>query len=775
MRNLIELFILFSIFSFSITGSYGQREISGKVMDFDTGKPIKDVTVKVRGFNGFALTDSLGEYQLSIPDTIKSIEFSDLSQRKIQKVEMLNPNRINLYFTSIEMDLFEMTLEELMDMEVTTVSKKSQSISKAPAVVTIIKQNQIENYGVKTLTELMTYIPGFSVKDTYWKRQIVTSRGVTMSLYNDKILMLVNGIPAYGAAAMEHFLDLIPITSVKQIEVIRGPGSTLYGTNAFSAVINVITKDGKAGKDFSAYAGVGSFETKESGFSFSDNVGEFIYHLGATYHDDDGYKKKDILDEDGNTNDMIYEFDNSNLFTSISFRDFTVNAGYLYQRWAKFGPLPRFWAGHNNHLGAGGRAYHDKYFVNGMFSKDINEKLDVKFSLHYDFIDKQIDIGQFGLNIYQYTIQAIDTTTVPDYYRFGGQLYQAEAQLHYQLAEHHSLIVGFSGESRETRNLADLYTDLNGSLMFEGSTQELPFAVNDFGGYAQFDGELGKLGYVAGIRYSYLGVSEKAYLTPRAGLVYNVSGSTSIKALYGNAFRGPGPQEQYYKVPILIYGLDAIDKGLEPEQINTFELAVDQKFLKRYKIRANAFMLNINELINRRPATQAEIQLIDPNLPSTLIYDNLGDKDITGFEIELNGYPTDNLNFWGNISYKDGEVLNEDTVTFDYLPFVEKITANGGISLKLFKSLTIAPNYQYVGERKGELSSDPGTTQSVDAYGIMNLVIINEINKQLKLQLNLKNLLDEEYYYPEDIRQNILKIPGGPGRFVYITLKYNMQ
>lgn len=724
--------------------------------------------------NLFLLLFVLGVISLmaQIPDSTKLKKVED--KEIYQKTDDGN-------FEKVDGNLYEMDLASLLDMEVSTVSKKSQNISQAPAIVSIITQEQIEMYGVETLTELMTYVPGFSVKDTYWKRQIVTARGISMSLYNDKILMLINGVPAYGAAAMEHFLDLMPITSISRIEIIRGPGSTLYGTNAFSAVINVITKNGNDDERNYGYVTVGSHGTKETGIGISDNIGEFKYHFGATFKDQEGYQKDSVIDEYGAKSSILYEHDNYNIFGSGAYKGFMVNAGMLTQKWSKFGPLPGFNFGNNGHIGAGSRAYHDKYFANLIYEKSFKDKWNIKGSFHYDFVDKQSDLGQFGRVIYQVVTGAIDSTvqmTDPDYYRFSGYLTQEEVQIGYAMNDKLNFMAGFSAEQRTTTHLADLYTDLNGEKLYEGSTSTLPLTINDMGGYFQVDGKFGILGYVAGIRATYLGISEKWYMTPRAGLVANVTESTSIKLLYGNAFRGAGPQEQYYKVPILIYGLDAIGGGLEPEQINTFELAFDQKILDRYKVRVNGFMLDIIDLINRRPATAQEIQIIDPNLPSTMIYDNLGKKKIQGVELELTGYPTDYISFWANLSYKDGEMLNDDdSVTCDYLPFIEKTTANAGVSFKLFnKKLTISPNFQYVGERSGTLVTDTtNTIQTIDAYSLINCSISYKFNNNLTTSITLHNITDEEYFYPEDVRRKILTIPGGPGFGAFVKLKYTFN
>ncbi len=698
---------------------------------------------------------------------------------------------LNSYSQEDTTNLFDMDLEALMNLEITTASKTAQTISEAPAIVTVITSKQIQEYGVLTLTELMTYVPGFTVADSYWKRQMVTARGVKMTLYNDKILMLINGIPAYDAAALEHYLDVIPITSVDKIEIIRGPGSTLYGTNAFSAVINIITKDGEKSTGFDAYLMGGSFATREVGFSVSDKFNNFSYHFGTTMKDNDGYRKYEVADEYTNTNfapthpfysyvsrlpkkhTLVYEHDNHNYFANLKYKDFSLQSGYMYQKWAKFGPLPAIIFSNNGNTASGGRAYQDKFYVNLIFDKELSEKLSTKVTFHYDWMDKQSDIGNFGEAIYKKLLNIIDTTTPNDFYRFSGYLYQLEAQARYSFNQYANIIAGATYESRTTTHLADLYSDLDGYLLFEGSTRKLPFSIDDIGAYLQVNGKIWKLGYTAGIRMSVLGMNEKTYITPRVGLVYGFAENSSIKLLYGEAFRGAGPQEGFYKVPILIYGPDAVGGSLKPERIRTYEVAWDQTITNRYKIRLNGYYLNVFDIIQRRDATQEELNIIDPNMTATKIYDNLGEQEIMGLEAEVHAYPTDYLSFFANYSYKEGKIFEGDSTVSDYIPFMENHTFNGGFTLSIFnKRLSISPNYQYVGERKGTLISKPDSIFSVDAFGLLNVNVSYKASEKVTISLIARNITDEMYFYPEDVRRNIPVIPGGPGASAFVKLHY---
>jgi len=709
--------------------------------------------------------------------------------------------------TSTGEDLFDVDFNQLLNMEVTTASKKSQSISEAPAIITVITEDQIKEYGVNSLSELMSYVPGFTVQDAYWKRNIITARGIKQTLYNDKILVLLNGVPTYDAMAMEHYLDFIPIASVKRIEIIRGPGSTLYGTNAFAAVINIITKDADNNPGLYAYQKYGSFNTTETGINFAQKFGKISVNLGGTYTNRDGYTKKNVVDNKGDTSDIKYKFRNANIFANITYSDekvgsISLQTGAMTQIWTKFGPTPTHIFGVNGDLENGGLTHYKKFYANLIWEKHFSDKFSTKFITHYNNADNFVEVGQFGWRLFSTAgaLQLIDSTEMNpnrSFIRFSGNIFQEELQVNYSASKMFNLIGGVVSERRITTHLSDVYGYYYGTPLYGGSTLDdgrvkHPIEINDMGGYVQADGKFDfGLGYVAGIRLTRLGIDGNTYITPRGGLVYNINDNISVKALYGQAFRSPGPHEQYYKVPRVVYGPDIIGKSLKPEKISTTELAADIAIASKYKLRINGFMNTIEDIISRR-GTSPEDTIINPEVANALIYDNLGKQHISGGEIEIIGYPSDFLSFWANASYKTGtfdtkNAAGQDT-TLSFIPYMEHITANAGIAVKPIKNINISPNIQYVGERTGYLKVDKYYQHPIKIapYMLLNMRIAYRISDNVSIELSARNLLDKNYVYPEEVRREAqgsnvdangnpipVVIPGGPGRAFYGTIRVN--
>lgn len=143
---------------------------------------------------------------------------------------------VNPFAETDESELFRLD-EEL----VTVASRYAQTVREAPSIVSLVTADQIRERGYRTLSELLRDLPGVYVWKSPEGRDLVAFRGV-VAPDNNKVLLLVDGVPWYDGVYTHAFIDeYLPIGHVRQVEVIKGPGSAIYGTNAFAGVINVVT------------------------------------------------------------------------------------------------------------------------------------------------------------------------------------------------------------------------------------------------------------------------------------------------------------------------------------------------------------------------------------------------------------------------------------------------------------------------------------------------------------------------------------------------------
>src|ERR1051325_122792 len=187
-------------------------------------------------------------------------------------------------------DLTELDIEALMNLEGTSVSKKAERSSEAAAALYVITAEDIQRSGVTTIPDALRLAPGVSVAQVDANKWAVGVRGFT-NLLNDKLLVLMDGrsvyTPLFGGVfwdAQDTMLD-----DVDRIEVIRGPGGTLWGANAVNGVINIITKSAKDTQGGLLTAQGGTQDRGEGAARYGGKLGDdFYYRVYAKYFNRDG-------------------------------------------------------------------------------------------------------------------------------------------------------------------------------------------------------------------------------------------------------------------------------------------------------------------------------------------------------------------------------------------------------------------------------------------------------------------------------------------------------
>ena len=181
-----------------------------------------------------------------------------------------------------------LSLDDLMQTEVSSVSRKSQTLSNTAAAVFVVNQEDIRRSGATSIPEALRYVPGLEVSQGSSHTWDISARGFN-GQYANKLLVLIDGravySPLYGGVIWE--LQDTMMEDIERIEVIRGPGAAMWGSNAVNGVINVITKKSKDTKSDLLVAGSGNQEHVFAGFrhggSFADNDGSYrVYGKGFT-------------------------------------------------------------------------------------------------------------------------------------------------------------------------------------------------------------------------------------------------------------------------------------------------------------------------------------------------------------------------------------------------------------------------------------------------------------------------------------------------------------
>jgi iron complex outermembrane receptor protein len=182
-------------------------------------------------------------------------------------------------------DLTSLSLEDLMNVEIYSASKKEERVFETPAAVYVITQEDIRRSGATTIPALLRMVPGVISQKFNAHTWDVSARGFNGSIFANKILVLIDGRAVYTTLFGGVFWDVqnVPLDDIERIEVIRGPGGTLWGANAVNGVINIITKKPKDTQGTLLTAGGGSEERGFGTWRYGSKSNDWYYRTYLTY------------------------------------------------------------------------------------------------------------------------------------------------------------------------------------------------------------------------------------------------------------------------------------------------------------------------------------------------------------------------------------------------------------------------------------------------------------------------------------------------------------
>src|SRR5467141_3426802 len=180
-------------------------------------------------------------------------------------------------------DVTAMSMEDLMNLQVTSVTKHTQKVADAAAAIFVITQEDILRSGATSIPEALRLVPGLEVARIDQNKWAIGSRGFN-GRFDNKLLVLIDGRSVYTPLFSGVYWNVqdVMLEDVDRIEVIRGPGATLWGANAVNGVINVITKKAKSTQSAVVTAGAGTEERAAGGVRYGGKVGDNSYFRAYT-------------------------------------------------------------------------------------------------------------------------------------------------------------------------------------------------------------------------------------------------------------------------------------------------------------------------------------------------------------------------------------------------------------------------------------------------------------------------------------------------------------
>jgi iron complex outermembrane receptor protein len=332
-----------------------------------------------------------------------------------------------LFGENLEEELLFFPEEDL----VVGASKYKQSVREAPAAVTIISARDIEQYGWRDLADVLRSVRGFYVtNDRNYKYAGVRGFG-PVGDYNNKILLLLNGHRVNeGFSFTAGIENTVPIDldNIKKIEIIRGPGSALYGASAVFAVINVITKTGKELDGFKVSYEAGSFERNKGILSFGkrlDNGMDFYLSVSAEemggqvlhYEEFDNPATNNGYTEKNRDEETTYHF-----YGSLSLGGFTLQgAGYTREKHIPTAPWETIFNDPD------GQSIDEQWFVDAKYEHKFNDTDLIVLRAYHDYYHYE---GDYWYKTSDWGEPYGDRTNYPDYN--NSSYYGTELQFNWQ-------------------------------------------------------------------------------------------------------------------------------------------------------------------------------------------------------------------------------------------------------------------------------------------------------------------------------------------------------
>lgn len=640
-----------------------------------------------------------------------------------------------------EGDFLNMELEELLRVPVTGSTLSSESLKTVPAAVTVFTREQLDKLGFDYLYELLSLVPGYQntrgAENGY--QYSFSARGRRSSGQAREVLVVIDGrmMANPRSGAVDTTYPFIPLEQIERVEVIRGPGSAIYGSSAFNGVINIITRTGdnrariELGLDNRRMLSAGVAGNADNPDDWTANLYARLYSDdGQSFHVVDTATKLPIV-----TSDARQTVD---LDASLSRQDTTIRASFHRNRAQKFYVIENTENDFN-------RTEHSLQQIS------LNQRLSIVDGVSTQFYAGYL-AGMQDLHILLAGAALVGPVSAPKVNepllgigKIRGENINLRLTNDWVINESASALWGVEWKREE-----DVYSDIYNNydllqflarkypVTYYGNFEHsVPLSRGDMfqaaGIYGQYQRDLTEATRLTlGARYDYH-QHRGEHMSPRLGLVHQINDTQSIKLLYGEAFRAPSLGETGVINNPLIVG----NPELDFELVRTWDLI--------WMANWNSTSISIGGFRN-----DYQDPIIAGLIGTTRTYVNGNEEHSDGIEFELQQR-------WGNnwfarIAYTDFLSLPDSAFReAKQLAGLELNYSEGRLNWN------IAAWHQSRRQSPGLL----GSRNNLDSYWVVNSKLRYNLGQSVTLNLQCKNVADEQYNTPG---QGVNLPQGAPNR-----------
>ncbi len=707
--------------------TYAQKTITGQIID-QNGNPLSGVIIKIKNYNLSASTNQDGFFKLILPtDTTKPI-FTSTAGYKIKNIKPASDSFFIITVeTKPELDIFNLSAMQLMNIKVYTTNKTVENIIESPGSIDILTRRDIDILNFNSLNDIMEYAPGISAINGEGNIfTTLTIRGNTQVNYNTNTLLLFDGIPLYNPYNGSFNLNDIPLSAIERIEIVNGSNSVLYGSNALNGVINIIPKH--LASDTATTTGkirYGSFNTTYSNITLMQRKNNYYLYFfndaqisdgePLTYNDEAGHQLTLRKKYSGINN--ILKIGNSHLSLTLKYsnhsepgvktRGFQIAPTFPGDTLGS--PVPE----QNNE---------QSFMANVKYTRRLSKisRINLSSTIYYWKLNKYFVNGQWNYSsIGSYNdiflnnnfSSRLTNITGISYNHYIGRRYKTQIQ-DYDIGK------------------LNIWTD------------DISFYIN--GKYTPWQQLMFFYGYR--IYFARYGKTQYHNFSPRISIVLTPNKKIFFKAIYGESFRIPTYFEKEVHSDKVIG-----NPYLKPEKSRSVDIVLTGKS----KIIYFSSDLYYEEIYNKIE------RVISPDDPEKRINLNVGNIILYGLETNTKIKFSDNIYGFATYTYNMGD--NKDTNGPILYIYKHMFTIGGEVLPLPYLRIYFS----------GKYLSKWGTAP---AYTIVNGGITVTPTKKLPVAIDISadNIFDTDVYLPEIARRSpqVPVIPKTTHRKIFLGIQY---
>ena len=627
--------------------------------------------------------------------------------------------------------VIDLGLDSLLRTRIDAASKYAQTSAEAPASITIVTGDEIRLNGYRNMHEILESVRGFYVSNDRNYPSVGTRGFSRPSDYNNRILLLIDGHsvnePIWGGAPMGSDLP-INLRAIERIEIVRGPGSALYGSSAMFGVINIVTKTGIALDGVVVGASAGSGQLRQGDVVAGHALGtRGSVAVSGSLQRSDGkdlyYAEYDNGVSDGFARGLDWE-DAMSTFATLTWADVTARAGYLSR--SKGVPTGAFEMAFGDPRAETKDAYS---WVELAWRRALSGSSQFSARLNadrYQYIGSYPQ-GPEGVYSDNGSSQGV-----------GG-----EAMVLWDPASNHRLTLGSEFRHVSQAHFHELQVD--GSL----TQDDAPFDVASL--FVQSEFQLHpRMSFTSGLRLDKKS-SRDATLAPRVALLVTPDKATTVKLLFGEAFRSPSVAEADMTTSFYTR-----NTSLRPERIRTLELEMQRRVATPLLFTVSLFDYRIKNLIEQELSDNGGLE-----------FRNVASAHAQGAELEVDLQPEGPIAVHAAYALQGAHDETSEERMTNSPAQVSRVTLTG----RLAPGLRSATTVRFESGRRTLAGTSTGAFVRTDVSLLYTAGVLGAWARGADLSLRVANVFNKEYASPGGVEHLQAFIPAD-GRALSLALHW---